>query len=207
MVVAPLPDGSYRIVATMDDAPEKPEVADIQALLDSRGPTTERARVLGLTWSSRFRVHHRLVRSYRKDRLFLMGDAAHVHSPAGGQGMNTGIIDAVVLGQLLGDVVNGVRAEAGLDLYETLRRPAAQEVLDLAGRMTEMALARNPVKRFVRNLALSLVNLNPFLKRRIALKLSGLSRAPLARLPAPAGEPETVVSAKPATKPNLKLAA
>ena len=207
VVVAPLPDGSYRIVATMDNAPEKPDVADIQALLDSRGPTQEKARVLGLTWSSRFRVHHRLVRAYRKDRLFLMGDAAHVHSPAGGQGMNTGIIDAVVLGQLLGDVVNGVRPEAELDLYETLRRPAAQEVLDLAGRMTDMALARNPVKRFVRNLALSLVNLSPFLKRRIALKLSGLSRAPLARLPAPAGEAETVVPAKPAAKPNLKLAA
>jgi 2-polyprenyl-6-methoxyphenol hydroxylase-like FAD-dependent oxidoreductase len=182
-------------------------VADIQALLDSRGPTRNQARVLGLTWSSRFRVHHRLVRAYRKDRLFLMGDAAHVHSPAGGQGMNTGIVDAVVLGQLLGDVVNGVRAEAEFDLYEKLRRPAAQEVLDLAGRMTEMALARNPVKRFVRNLALSVVNLSPFLKRRIALKLSGLSRAPLARLPAPAGGAGSVAAVEPVAKPNPKLAA
>ncbi|WP_167480637.1 FAD-dependent oxidoreductase [Mesorhizobium waimense] len=207
VVVAPLPDGSYRIVATMDDAPEKPGVADIQALLDSRGPTSQRARVLGLAWSSRFRVHHRLVRSYRKDRLFLMGDAAHVHSPAGGQGMNTGIIDAVVLGELLGDVVNGVRAEAELDLYETLRRPAAQEVLELAGRMTDMALTRNPVKRFVRNGLLSLMNLNPLLKRRMALKLSGLSRAPLARLPAPSLEPGSISAAKPAAKAALKLAA
>jgi len=207
VVVAPLPDGSYRVVATMEDAPEKPDVVDIQALLDSRGPTTTRARVLDLTWSSRFRVHHRLVRAYRKDRLFLMGDAAHVHSPAGGQGMNTGIIDAVVLGQLLGDVVNGARSEAELDHYETLRRPAAQEVLDLAGRMTGMALARNPVRRFVRNLALSVVNLSPFLKRRIALKLSGLSRALLARLPAPAGKPGFFDRAKPAEKPNLKHAA
>ncbi|WP_192247538.1 FAD-dependent oxidoreductase [Mesorhizobium caraganae] len=207
VVVAPLPDGSYRVVATMNEAPEKIEVADIQALLDSRGPTTKKARVLGLTWSSRFRVHHRLVRAYRKDRLLLMGDAAHVHSPAGGQGMNTGIIDAVVLGQLLGDVVNGVRSEAELDLYEKLRRPAAQEVLDLAGRMTEMALARNPVKRLMRNLALSVVNLSPLLKRRIALKLSGLSRAPLAQLPAPTGGSGSVVPAKSAAKPNLKLAA
>ena len=207
VVVAPLPDGSYRIVATMDDAPEKPGIADIQALLDSRGPTRQRARVLDLAWSSRFRVHHRLVRSYRKDRLFLMGDAAHVHSPAGGQGMNTGIIDAVVLGELLGDVVNGVRAEAELDLYETLRRPAAQEVLELAGRMTHMALTRNPVKRFVRNLLLSLMNLNPLLKRRMALKLSGLSRAPLARLPAPSRVPGSIAPSKPAAKPALKLAA
>ncbi|MER8825975.1 FAD-dependent monooxygenase [Mesorhizobium sp. M0938] len=207
VVVAPLPDGSYRVVATMDDAPEKPEVADIQALLDSRGPTREKTRVLDVAWSSRFRVHHRLVRSYRKDRLFLMGDAAHVHSPAGGQGMNTGIIDAVVLGQLLGDVVNGVRPEAELDLYEKLRRPAAQEVLELAGRMTDMALARNPVKRFVRNLALSVLNLNPFLKRRIALKLSGLSRTTLARLPAPSHQPGPVTRTGLAAKTRVKLAA
>ncbi|TIU19402.1 MAG: FAD-dependent monooxygenase, partial [Mesorhizobium sp.] len=207
VVVAPLPDGSYRVVATMDDAPEKPEIADIQALLDSRGPTKERAQVLDLSWSSRFRVHHRLVRSYRKDRLFLMGDAAHVHSPAGGQGMNTGIIDAVVLGQLLGDVVNGVRPEAELDLYETLRRPAAEEVLELAGTMTDMALTRSPVKRFVRNLVLSVLNLNSFLRRRIALKLSGLSRAPLARLPAPSREPGPIARTKPAAEPRLKLVA
>lgn len=207
VVVAPLPDGSYRVVATMKDAPEKPGTADIQALLDSRGPTTTRARVLDLTWSSRFRVHHRLVRAYRKDRLFLMGDAAHVHSPAGGQGMNTGIIDAVVLGQLLGDVVNGIRSATELDLYEKLRRPAAQEVLDLAGKMTEMALAHNPVKRFVRNLSLSLVNLLPFVKRRIALKLSGLSRASNARLPAPAKAPGLIAASKPEAKSGLKLAA
>ncbi|ESZ66579.1 FAD-dependent monooxygenase [Mesorhizobium sp. C120A] len=207
VVVAPLPDGSYRVVATMKDAPEKPGTADIQALLDSRGPTTTRARVLDLTWSSRFRVHHRLVRAYRNDRLFLMGDAAHVHSPAGGQGMNTGIIDAVVLGQLLGDVVNGIRSATELDLYEKLRRPAAQEVLDLAGKMTEMALAHNPVKRFVRNLSLSLVNLLPFVKRRIALKLSGLSRASNARLPAPAKAPGLIAASKPEAKSGLKLAA
>ncbi|RWQ59941.1 MAG: FAD-dependent monooxygenase [Mesorhizobium sp.] len=208
VVVAPLPDGSYRVVATMDDAPENPAVTDIQALLDSRGPTKKRTRVLDLAWSSRFRVHHRLVRSYRKDRLFLIGDAAHVHSPAGGQGMNTGIIDAVVLGQLLGDVVNGVRPETALDLYETLRRPAAQEVLELAGMMTEMALSRNSVKRFVRNLVLSALNLTPFLKRRIALKLSGLSRASLARLPPPSRQPGPVAAqTKPAAEPGLKLVA
>ncbi|MEI9406538.1 FAD-dependent monooxygenase [Mesorhizobium argentiipisi] len=185
VVVAPLPDGSYRVVATMDEAPEKPGIADIQALLDSRGPIGSRVRVLDLTWSSRFRVHHRIAKSYREERLFVMGDAAHVHSPAGGQGMNTGLIDAVVLGELLGDVINGVRPESELDLYETLRRPAAQEVIELAGRLTGMALTRTPLRRFLRNLVLGFVNLNPIAKRRIALKLSGLSRAKMARLPAP----------------------
>ena len=90
-------------------------------------------------WSSRFRVHHRLAASYRNGRVFVMGDAAHVHSPAGGQGMNCGLIDACVLGQLLADVIRGRRPEAELDLYETLRRPAAAGVLALAGRLTGLA--------------------------------------------------------------------
>ena len=185
VVVAPLPDGSYRVVATMENAPETPSVADIQALIDARGPKSGRARVLDLTWSSRFRLHHRLARGYRQGRLFLVGDAAHVHSPAGGQGMNTGIVDGVVLGELLADVIRGVRAESELDVYEGLRREAAKEVLDLAGTMTRMALIRNPLRRALRNLALSVVNRIPAARRRIQMKLSGLSRARLAELPKP----------------------
>lgn len=70
------------------------------------------AKVLDLSWSTRFRVHHRIAKSYRHRSLFVIGDAAHVHSPAGSQGMNTVLIDAVVLGEVLGDVINGIRAKA-----------------------------------------------------------------------------------------------
>ena len=142
VVVAPLPGGRFRIVAAMENAPEHPGVADIQSVLDANGPRAGgRARVLDVAWSSRFRIHHRLARSYRRGRMLIMGDAAHVHSPAGGQGMNTGLVDAVVLGRLLGDVVKGARPDAALDLYERLRRPAAAKVLRLAGGLTDMALA------------------------------------------------------------------
>ena len=113
VVVAPLPDGTFRIVATLDNAPEQPGIADIQALLDARGPTTGQNRIEEVVWSSRFRVHHRVAKSYSAGKFILMGDAAHVHSPAGGQGMNTGIVDAVVLGRLLADVVKGKRPEGG----------------------------------------------------------------------------------------------
>src|SRR3954465_5381410 len=98
-VVAPLPDGHYRVVATVDDAPANPDLAFVQGLLDERAAGL--AKVETLAWSSRFRVQHRVAESYRAGRLLLAGDAAHVHSPAGGQGMNTGIQDAYALGRAI----------------------------------------------------------------------------------------------------------
>src|SRR5262249_48892598 len=104
-VVAPLPGGRHRVVATMDNAPEHPQLEDVQRLLDARGPVTGAARIEEIAWSTRFHVHHRLADRYRAGRVLLAGDAAHVHSPAGGQGMNTGIRDAVALGHALAAVV------------------------------------------------------------------------------------------------------
>ena len=124
VVVAPLPDGVHRIVATVDDAPEQPGAAYVQALLDARGP---RARACAscseVLWGSRFRVHHRVADVYRAGRVLLAGDAAHVHSPAGGQGMNVGILDAV---SLAGALEQGARRRhAALDAYGAERRPVA----------------------------------------------------------------------------------
>ncbi|HYO97114.1 MAG TPA: NAD(P)/FAD-dependent oxidoreductase [Polyangiaceae bacterium] len=183
VVVAPLPGGTYRVVATLKDAPEQPSAADVQALLDSRGPADRRCRVLDVTWSSRFRLHHRLATSYRHGRLLLMGDAAHVHSPAGGQGMNTGIVDAVVLGRLLADVTSGLREEAAIDLYQALRQPAAAQVIGIADRLTTMATMRSSLQRLLRNALLRVIGRLPFLRRRIAMSLSGLARAALAEIP------------------------
>jgi 2-polyprenyl-6-methoxyphenol hydroxylase-like FAD-dependent oxidoreductase len=182
IVVAPLPSGHFRIVATLEPAPEHPNADDIQALIDTRGPTTPRALVTAVAWSSRFRIHHRLARSYRNGRLLLMGDAAHVHSPAGGQGMNTGLVDAWVLGQLLVAVVSGTQPEAILDRYQSLRRPAAEQVLRLAGRLTGLATMRNPSKRWIRNQIFGVINHLPAVRRALAMNLSGLSRRRHARV-------------------------
>jgi 2-polyprenyl-6-methoxyphenol hydroxylase-like FAD-dependent oxidoreductase len=187
VVVAPLPDGSYRIVATLDDAPEKPEIADIQKLLDARGPTRT-VRVTGIGWASRFRVHHRLADTYRSGPFLLMGDAAHVHSPAGGQGMNTGLVDAIVLADALTRVVRDHLPDTVLDDYARTRRPAAQEVLALAGRLTRIATLRSASARRLRNLLLRVLDRLPAIKRRLALGLSGLARRRFAILP-PSGVP------------------
>lgn len=184
VVVAPLPDGSYRIVATLDDAPEQPGIADMQALLDARGPLAQRARITDMVWSSRFRVHHRLAETYRAGPILLMGDAAHVHSPAGGQGMNTGLVDAIVLGEALARVLKGGEPEAVLDAYAKLRRPAAAQVLALASRLTRIATVHSPVMRRLRNIMLRVLNhVQPF-KRRLSMMLSGLGRGHLTILPA-----------------------
>lgn len=180
VVVAPLPGGTYRIVATADPAPEHPNVQDIQRIVDSRGPAKVHNRVEEVVWSSRFRVHHRVAKSYRSGRFFLMGDAAHVHSPAGGQGMNTGLVDAVVLGRLLGDAIAKGLPDSVLDKYEELRRPAAVEVLTLAGRLTHMATVRGAARRTIRNLLLSFVQVFPPARRRLVMNLSGLSRKSMA---------------------------
>jgi len=136
-----------------------------------------------VNWNSRFRVHHHLAERFRIGPLFLMGDATHVHSPAGGQGMNTGLVDACVLGELLADVIAGRREENALALYETLRRPAASEVLALAGRLTAMATIKGVPRRWIRNLALHALDRLTPTRRRFEMNLSGLSRAAAARLP------------------------
>ena len=182
-VVAPLPGNRYRIVAPVEDAPETPDAAFVQALLDARGPRRIPGRVRDVIWSSRFRVHHRVASRYRSGPLFVMGDAAHVHSPAGGQGMNTGLVDAVVLGQLLSDVLNGKAPETTLDLYEEKRRPAAAEVLELASRLTKIATVRSSPGRVLRNLALRIVGASPVFRRKLTLNLSGLARKGLGMVP------------------------
>lgn len=196
VVIAPLPDGSYRVVATLDDAPEEPGIADIQHPLDTRGPAASPTRVTEVIWSSRFRVHHRLADTYRSGPFLLMGDAAHVHSPAGGQGMNTGLVDAIVLGEALVRVVRDGAPDALLDEYARVRRPAAEAVLHLASRLTRVATARSAPGRKLRNLLLRLLDRLPPFKRKLSLGLSGLARRRLTVLSAPA-------PASPASRPAV----
>ena len=183
LVVAPLPNGRFRLVATLDKAPEKPGVADMQALLDARGPAHGAAKISSVHWSSRFRLQHRVADHYRAGRLLLVGDAAHVHSPAGGQGMNTGLVDAVVLGKTLAEVISGRRDAVFLDEYERLRRPAAVQVLGLAGRLTNMATLKSAPRRLLRNAVLRTAGLLPIVRRRLQMSLSGLSRRSATVLP------------------------
>ena len=172
VVVAPLPDGFHRIVATVDNAPEQPDLAFVQALLDARGPEKERATVHEVLWGSRFRVQHRVAARYLAGRLLLAGDAAHVHSPAGGQGMNTGIQDAVALADAVAQAI-ATNSDAPLEAYEANRRPIAKQVVGIADMLTRLATmprALRPLRNFVMR---GLAKL-PAFRGRLSWRLSGL---------------------------------
>lgn len=205
VVVAPLPGGRSRVVATLENAPEQPGLADIQNLLDTRGPTGGSIHVRALHWSSRFRLHHRVADRYRQGRLLLVGDAAHVHSPAGGQGMNTGLVDACVLGRLLPEVLSGRQPESFLDRYETLRRPAAKQVLALSGRLTAAAMITGYLPRQLRNFAFRIIGCIPPLRQKLELNLSGIARRSAARVEIPVSRqvPEVKTSHNGETLPRV----
>lgn len=174
VVLAPLPDDRYRIVATVEDAPALPDMAFVQRLLDERGPQARPAVVQEVLWGSRFRVHHRIADTLRSDRILLAGDAAHVHSPAGGQGMNLGIEDAVAAGECLSRVLRG-ESEDVLDTYAAQRREVADRVVKLADRLTQMATL-SARKRPLRNIMMRIAGRVPAVRRRLAVRLSGLDR-------------------------------
>ncbi|QES52115.1 hypothetical protein DEJ50_03215 [Streptomyces venezuelae] len=126
-------------------------------------------------WESVFRIHRRLAASYRKGRVFLAGDAAHIHSPFGGQGMNTGLGDAENLAWKLALVAAG-RASAGLlDTYEAERRPVAREVLSSTSAMTGLVLGGTWWARLLRDRVFVPLLNQPVVQRRIWVKSSQLA--------------------------------
>ncbi|OBI18313.1 NAD(P)/FAD-dependent oxidoreductase [Mycobacterium sp. E2497] len=173
-VLAPLPGDIFRVVAPTADAPLQPSARFVQALLDTRGFGPGRTVVTELVWGSRFHIHHRVADSYRAGRLLLAGDAAHVHSPAGGQGMNLGITDAMALAGALTGVLQG-GPDAALDAYSAAQRRRAERVLKLTGRLTRIATLPRPL-RPLRNTGMRLAAEVPAVRRQLAVQLSGLAR-------------------------------
>ncbi|MCP3822112.1 FAD-dependent oxidoreductase [Streptomyces sp. A3M-1-3] len=156
--IAPFGDGWYRVMGwnrsrqVADSEPvDLDEVKEIARLGTDYGMHDAR-------WISRFHSDERQVPEYRVGRVFLAGDAAHVHSPAGGQGMNTGIQDAANLSWKLAAVLRGHSPESLLDSYQAERHPVGRAVLRSSGTIVRLAMAHNPVQRAARALAARLLN-------------------------------------------------
>lgn len=172
LVVAPMSNDRYRVVAQAAEAPSVPTVADIQRVVEARGPTSG-AEVREVLWGSRFQVHHKLADRFLEGPVVLLGDAAHVHSPAGGQGMNLGLRDGAMLaGSLAEALARGSRAP--LEHYAQTRRSAAEHVLRMTHRMTSVATVRSGPRSLLRNSILAAAAQLPPLRRKFARTLAGV---------------------------------
>ncbi|NED98895.1 FAD-dependent monooxygenase [Phytoactinopolyspora halotolerans] len=123
-------------------------LGDLQAVVDTAA--NDALRLHDPVWITDFRIYRKSAPRYRAGRVFLAGDAAHVHSPAGGQGMNIGIQDAWNLGWKLGLVVRGAADPELLDSYETERVPVGKSVVRFTDLGFRVATAANPVARTIR---------------------------------------------------------
>jgi 2-polyprenyl-6-methoxyphenol hydroxylase-like FAD-dependent oxidoreductase len=167
-VAIPMPGGLWRVVGYLDgeDPEEAPDAAALQRLLDECDH--EGTTVGTVHWAGSFRVLRRLAGSFRSGRLLLAGDAAHVHSPAGGQGLNTGVQDAHNLAWKLALVLRGAAKPALLDTYTEERRPIAARILRLTQLQDQRLFgARSGLSRGIRNRVLRTADRRGLLERRL----------------------------------------
>jgi 2-polyprenyl-6-methoxyphenol hydroxylase-like FAD-dependent oxidoreductase len=183
--LAPFGDGWYRVIAwhrhheLPDDAPvDMEEVRQVTRAALGTDYGMHDAR-----WTSRFHSDERQAPHYRAGRVFLAGDAAHVHSPAGGQGMNTGLQDAANLGWKLAAVLRGRAPDDLLDSYETERHRVGRMVLRTSGALLRLALVASRPMRALRDAAAGTAVKIDSVARRFAGTVSGIDIA----YPAPRG--------------------
>ena len=151
LVAFPMRGHRWRLVLPLagDRARGAPDLAEIQRLAGERAP--EPVAVSDPTWLASFRCHRRSTDVYRRGHVVLAGDAVHIHTPAGGQGMNTGITDAHNLGWKLALIVSGRAPAQLLDTYGRERQPVAAQVVGLTHALVRYGSLTNPVQRALRD--------------------------------------------------------
>jgi 2-polyprenyl-6-methoxyphenol hydroxylase-like FAD-dependent oxidoreductase len=179
LALFPITRDRYRIIADVGATqagahPSDPTLEEVQALLDRRGPGGLEAS--SPIWLAGFVINERKVADYRAGRVFLVGDAAHIHSPAGGQGMNTGMQDAFNLAWKLALVGRGLaNPEPLLGSYSIERSEVGRQVLANAGHLTAVAIVKNGLLQELRNHVASLIfGLSP-VRRAMTNTLTELS--------------------------------
>ena len=142
MIGSLLPDEVDRYVGGGDGLGATGDIGreDLQRLVAATGLPVS---VRDVSWATGYRIHQRMVKRYRHGRIFLAGDAAHIHSPAGGQGMNTGIGDAINLAWKLAAVVSAQAHPRLLDTYHAERAPVARKVLDQADQLFRLEASQS----------------------------------------------------------------
>lgn len=182
--IFPMQRGRFRVIADLGPVAAAPQEATldlIQSALDRRGLGGVRA--YDPVWLSLFHINDRKVADYRHGRVFLTGDAAHIHSPAGGQGMNTGIHDAFNLAWKLALAIRSKAGERLLATYSPERSAVGDMVLRNAARLTRLATLRQPAAQAIRNQAVALLMRFAPVRRAFARTMTeldiGYPRSPL----------------------------
>ena len=149
---------------------QAPTLEEIQRLTAQRAPRP--VAVSDPSWLACFNSHLRSASAYRRGRVLLAGDAVHIHSPAGGQGLNTGMMDAHNLGWKLALVAADRAPDALLDSYGAERRPVAEDVLRLTHALVHYGTLSHPVRRRVRDVVVPALGRSPAIQRRAARRMS-----------------------------------
>lgn len=177
----PMPeDQCYRIVGQLPDAVVKADDLVINDILPHLNAVTGTIiKVEQTNWFTTYRLHHRMADNFRQGRCFLIGDAAHIHSPVGGQGMNTGLQDAYNLAWKMAGVVNNQLNETVLNSYAAERMPVAKDLLNTTDRIFKMILsgnwAINLFKKWVLPAVLKTVWSKPTLRNAFFKRVSQIS--------------------------------
>jgi len=181
--------GRARLIGTVRD--ERADRADTLTFEDisDRAINHLQLKVAKVNWFSTYHVHHRVAQHFRKGRAFLLGDAAHIHSPAGGQGMNTGIGDAINLAWKLASVIGGRADDALLDSYESERIGFARRLVATTDRVFSFATADGRFADFMRvhvapvlfPIAVSFEAVREFMFRTVSQTMLNYRRGPLSR--------------------------
>jgi FAD binding domain len=167
----PLPEDRWRLIIT--NSPPDWHGEPSLAVVDECG--LDRLRLGDPRWTSVFRIHRREAARFRKDRVFLLGDAAHIHSPVGGQGMNMGIQDAFNLAWKLSLVLRSGGNPQLLESYEAERKPVDEAVIRQTDRATRLVSLHGTVVRFVRDHMMSLLTQIPAVAEKLGEGLSGIA--------------------------------
>ena len=175
VLMIPFGDGWFRAIAwdrLREQAPLH-EPVTVEEIRDSfHRIAGEDYGMTDMRWSSRFLSERKQAQRYRDGRVFIAGDAAHVHSPLGGQGMNTGIGDAMNLGWKLAEAVHGTAPDWLLDSYEGERHPVGAAVLRLTDAFNQLVLGRSRAQRLMQTVAIGAITRVPAGRRFMAGRLS-----------------------------------
>jgi 2-polyprenyl-6-methoxyphenol hydroxylase-like FAD-dependent oxidoreductase len=174
LAIFPMSATRRRIVATVDQAEDEvPSLEFVRRVVAQRAPAGFEA--LSLRWSSYFRIHHRYVTRLRVGRIFIAGDAAHIHSPFGGQGMNTGLQDVWNLVWKLHLAIRGRGNERLLESYTAERRPVIKGVIKTTHRLTWAMGTGSKLAQVVRDAVIPVVSRLSIFQRRFMQNLSELA--------------------------------